>query len=345
MQAVTIKTLATTLNLSTATVSKALSNSYDISEETKLRVRKLAEELHYVPDLYASSLRKRKSKTIAVVIPEVADSFFSQAINGIESVAREKGYHVLIYLTHESYEREKAILKDFQSGRVDGVLISVTAETTGAEHIRELTDKDIPVVFFDRICDDVDTAKITTNDYEGGYIATKHLFDCGCRSIALLSVSDSLSISNQRMLGYIQALKDCSLIFDRNNIIHCTQSELNNYALLKEIMMQEDHPDGIIATVEKLTTTVYLVCRELGLQIPRQVKIISFSNLQSAVLLNPSRTTVTQPAFEMGNAAAALLFKGLGKKKFDYKNESLIIPSLLEIRSSTQQGEFQPSIT
>jgi len=335
MQAVTIKTLATTLNLSTATVSKALSNSYDISEETKLRVRKLAEELHYVPDLYASSLRKRKSKTIAVVIPEVADSFFSQAINGIESVAREKGYHVLIYLTHESYEREKAILNDFQSGRVDGVLISVTAETTGAEHIRELTDKDIPVVFFDRICDEIDTAKITTNDYEGGYIATKHLFDCGCRNIALLSVSDSLSISNQRMLGYMQALKDCSLIFAEDNIIHCTQNELNNYALLKKIMMRENHPDGIIATVEKLTTTVYLACRELGLQIPAQVKIVSFSNLQSAVLLYPPLTTVTQPAYEMGNAAAALLFKGLGKKKFDYKKESLIIPSLLEIRSST----------
>jgi len=335
MQAVTIKTLAAALNLSTATVSKALSNSYDISEETKQRVRKLAEEMHYVPDLYASSLRKRKSKTIAVVIPEVADSFFSQAINGIEAVAREKGYHVLIYLTHESFERERAILNEFQSGRVDGVLISITAETKTSAHIKSLTDNDIPVVFFDRICEDMDVAKITTNDYESGYTAAKHLIDCGCSNIALLTVSDSLSISNQRMMGYMQALKDHSLPFNEKNIVHCTQDMNHNYKLLKEILSKKKHADGMIATVEKLTISIYLACRDLGLQIPKDVKIISFSNLQSAVLLQPSLTTITQPAYKMGNAAASLLFKGLSKKKFDFKKESSVIASVLEVRGST----------
>lgn len=335
MLGVTIKTLATALNLSTATVSKALSDSYDISKETKLRVRKLAEELNYVPDLYASSLRKRKSHTIALVIPEVADSFFSQAINGIEAVAREKGYHVLIYLTHESYEREKAILKDFQSGRVDGVLISVTAETIAATHIQELTDKDIPVVFFDRICEEMNTAKITTDDFNSGYMATKHLIDCGCSNIALLSVSNSLSISNQRMNGYMQALKNCGLNFEEENIIYCTQDTQDNQAVLKKLMTGKNRPDGIIATVEKLTYSIYFVCRELQINIPGQVKIVGFSNLQTALLLNPSLTTVTQPAFEMGSTAATLLFKGLNKKKFDLKKESIVIPSVLEVRNST----------
>src|SRR5579863_6377429 len=135
MDHVTIKTLAKKLNISAGTVSKALKDSHEISEATKIKVRELAEQLNYVVNPYASSLRKRKSKTIAVVLPEVADSFFSLAINGIESVAQTKGYHVLIYLTHENFLKEQAILKDFKSGRVDGVLISVSSTTKEKSHV------------------------------------------------------------------------------------------------------------------------------------------------------------------------------------------------------------------
>lgn len=250
-------------------------------------------------------------------------------------MAREKGYHVLIYLTHESYEREKAILKDFQSGRVDGVLISVTAETTAATHIQELTDKDIPVVFFDRICEEMNTAKITTDDFNSGYKATKHLIDCGCSKIVLLSVSNSLSISNHRMLGYTAALKDAGLNLDQHNIVPCGQNMEGNNMQLKKLMSQNNHPDGIIATVEKLTYSIYFVCWKLKLNIPEQVKVLGFFNLHTAVLLQPSLTTVTQPAFEMGKAAASILFKGLSRKHFDFSKESSIIPSVLEIRNST----------
>lgn len=147
MENVTIRMLAERLQLSTATISKALSNSHEISEETKQRVLALASELNYVPNPYASSLRKKSSNTIAVVIPEVADSFFAEAINGIEWVAQEKGYHVLIYLTHENFGKEQAILKDFQSGRVDGVLISVTTETAAAQHGLDQLVKKYPSFF------------------------------------------------------------------------------------------------------------------------------------------------------------------------------------------------------
>src|ERR1700712_4214722 len=165
MENINLKMLAGQLHLSTATVSKALRDSHEISHETKQRVLELAATLNYVPNPYASSLRRRLSKTIAVVIPEVADSFFAQAINGIESVAQEKGYHVLIYLTHESFEKEKLILKDFESGRVDGVLMSVSRETTSCGHIGELMDKGVPLVFFDRVFEEIETTKITTDDY------------------------------------------------------------------------------------------------------------------------------------------------------------------------------------
>jgi len=142
MDNITIKMLAKELNLSTAAISKALRDSHEISIPTKQRVQELAHKLNYIPNAYAGSLRRRKSKTIAVVLPEVADSFFSLAINGIEAIAEEKGYHVLIYLTHENLSREQAILKDFQSGRVDGVLMSLTTETASYQHICELHERD-----------------------------------------------------------------------------------------------------------------------------------------------------------------------------------------------------------
>lgn len=334
MDNITIKMLAKELNLSTAAISKALRDSHEISTPTKQRVLELASKLNYIPNVYAGSLRRRKSKTIAVVLPEVADSFFSLAINGIEAIAEEKGYHVLIYLTHENFSREQAILKDFQSGRVDGVLMSLSVETAGYQHIYDLYSKEIPLVFFDRVCQEINTAKITTNDFECGYKATQHLIDCGCKRIALLSISNYLSISIERREGYQQALKDKNMTYDPINIF-CGDDAAVNYQFIRRILSDELRPDGIVATVEKMTIDVYLVCRELGLAIPQDVKIVSFSNLSSASILNPSLTTITQPAFEMGKAAATLLFKALEKKNFALKDENLIIPSDLIVRGST----------
>jgi LacI family transcriptional regulator len=295
--------------------------------------------MNYVPNPYASSLRSRKSKTIAVVLPEVADSFFSLAINGIETVAQEKGYHVIIYLTHENFNREVSILKDFQSGRVDGLLISVTSETRNTEHIKSALDKGIPVLFFDRVCDDVPTAKVTTDDFESGYNATKHLIEQGCRKIALLSISTSLSISNKRQEGYKQALADHNIKHRKTYEIQCSDDIDANYGILKNLLKGKFRPDGLLATVEKLTTSIYLVCRELQLHIPQDIKVISFTNLQSASILAPPLTTVQQPAFEMGKAAAGILFKALEKKNYNLEKQRMIIPSKLVVRSSTSRDE------
>lgn len=331
---ITIKMLAKELNLSTAAISKALRDSHEISAVTKLRVQALANKLNYIPNPYAGSLRQRKSKTIAVVIPEVADSFFSLALNGIESIAIEKGYHALIYLTHEKIAREKAILKDLQSGRVDGVLMSVTVETDSAAHIAELSGK-VPLVFFDRVCEEIDTAKITTDDYESAYNATSHLIEQGCKNIVLLSISKNLSISSKRMEGYKGALADHKIKRKQSNIILCSNDPVKNYALIKKIMSRAQRPDGILATVEKLTTEIYLVCESLKIKIPHDLKVVCFSNLTTAAILNPSLTTVTQPAFDMGKAAAIILFKALEKKNYSLSKESLVLPSTLSMRNST----------
>ncbi|HLK30188.1 MAG TPA: LacI family DNA-binding transcriptional regulator [Puia sp.] len=335
MPQVTLRTLAEQLQLSPGTVSKALRDSYEISEETKKKVLSLAKKMNYVPNAYASSLRKKKSNMIAVVLPEVADSFFSVCINGIESIAQKKAYHVLIYLTHENFLKEKSILHDFKSGRVDGVLLSVTRETKNAEHISDLQSSGVPIVFFDRVLEEIETAKVCTDDFESGYLATKHLIEKGCKNIAYLSISKDLAIANERMKGYEKALLDNKQQVKDNNLIACTNDEEHNYELIKKLLSQKARPDGIVASVEKFIITLYQVCIELKLNIPKDLKIVGFSIFPSASILNPPITTITQPAFEIGEAAAALLFKALEKSSFDLKGKRIILPSTLTVRSST----------
>ncbi len=333
---VKIKDLAKELHLSIATISKALNDSYEISPDTKQRVLELAKKLNYTPNPYASSLRHKSSKTIAVVLPEVADTFFSQAINGIEAVAQEKGFHVLIYLTHENLLKEQAILKDFQNGRVDGVLMSISSQSDANEHIVDLCNHNTPLVFFDRVCDDIHTAMVQTDDLHAGYLATTHLLKKGCRKIAFLSMNKNLSIIKKRMEGFEKAITENENKGD-HFVLECSSSEETAYEIIKKMLSRNKKPDGIVGSVEKLATITYAICNELHLKIPSDMKIIAFSNLQIAGLLNPSLSTITQPAFEIGRRAAILLFHALEKPRFNLKEERLVIPSVLIERDSTGQ--------
>src|SRR5687768_16174121 len=294
MSEVNIRQLAKELNLSIGTVSKALRNSHEISAQTKEKVFSLAKELNYIPNPYASSLRGKKSNTIGVVVPEIADSFFSHAIKGIESVAQGKGYHVLVYLTEEGFLKEEFILRDFKSGRVDGVLISISRETSNNDHIQQLK-KSIPLVLFDRTVDEIPTTKVITDDYESSYKATQHLIKRGCKRIFFLSISKHLSINSKRIDGFLKALTELKANLCKDNIVDCGNDNKQNQLILHKIFQSAERPDGIIASVEKLTIPVYLACKELQINIPRDLKIISFSNSETAPVMNPSLTTVTQP--------------------------------------------------
>ncbi len=336
MATVDLKRLAKELNLAVSTVSRALRDSYEISPATKEKVFALAKQLNYQPNPYASSLRKHKSKTIAVIVPEIANNFFALAINGIEAIAQERDYHVLIYLTHEHVEKEKSITRHLQSGRVDGVLMSLSAETDDIEHLIELKQKGIPIVFFDRICEAIETSKITTDDYESGFKAAEHLIQKGCQNIAYLSISKNLSIANKRMMGYLDALKKYRLKQDPKFVMQCSTDNLVNEKLLHELFRKKYRPDGIFASVEKLAVAAYNTCREMGIRIPQDIKVISFSNLEIASLMNPSLTTITQPAYEIGKQAAAILFKRLEKARLNMTHENVILKSVLNERDSTR---------
>lgn len=329
---VTVKTLAQELNISIATVSKALNDSYEISHETKQKVWDLAKKLKYERNPSASNLRSNKTKTIAVIVPEIANNFFSLAINGIEEIARKRDYHVLIYQTHENSEIEIAFTDSLLSGRVDGILISVASSTVNSEHFRELV-KRIPVVFFDRTIEDIDAVKITTDDYESAYNATEHLIENGCKKIAYLCALNNLTTGKKRLSGYQEALKAHDLAFNNHLIVNYDNNIDTNYENIRNLITKQK-PDAIISSIEELALPCYYVCRSLNLTIPKDLKIISFSNLGTAPLLNPSLTTITQPAFEIGREAAGFLFKILDNKPFD-TDEIPILKSVLIKRESS----------
>ena len=336
MAAVNLKQLAKILDLSISTVSKALRDSHEIGDATKLRVLAKAKEMDYTPNPFASGLRRNKSKTIAVVVPEVANNYFALAINGIERIAQENDYHVLIYLTHEDIEKEKGIMKHLENKRVDGVLMSVTMNTNNQTHLSDFQQKGIPIVFFDRICHEIETAKITTDDYISGINATKHLIENECKDIAFLSLGDDISIMQKRKSGYLEELLKNNMEVKQERIIKCGNDEEINYNLVKKILSGKNKPDGIFASVEKLAITTYQVCRELNINIPNDIKIICFSNLETASLLNPSLSTITQPAYNIGKTAAEVMFKYLDKNKTYIPNENIVLQSTLHIRESSQ---------
>ncbi|MCC3153223.1 LacI family DNA-binding transcriptional regulator [Hymenobacter sp. BT770] len=335
MPPVNLKRLAQELNLSIASVSRALQDSHEVSSQTKERVRALATALNYQPHAYASSLRRNLSKTIGVVIPKVANHFFALAINGIEEVARQSGFQVLISLTHDDYAREVSIIQHMKGGRVDGLLMSVASGTEDFAHIKSLRESNIPIVFFDRVCAEVSTAKVTTNDYESAFQATEHLIQAGCRRIAHLLISNNLSIGQFRQQGYRDALLAHGCDVDPTLILHGVMDNEQNVALIRDLLLRRPDIDGVFASVERLAISTYRVCKELGRTIPDDIKVIGFSNLEAASMLDPPLSTVTQPAYDIGREAAKILLRALEKKKAILPSQSQVLKSELFQRQST----------
>jgi len=340
MDSVNIIELAKILGLHKSTVSKALKDSHEISIATKEKVMSMAKELNYQPNPYASSLRKHKSKTIAVIMPQVDNNFLSAAIKGIHTVAQERNYHVLLYLTYDDPDKEKSIFNFLKSGRVDGIIISTVCKDDDIDHIKEMSSLGLPIIFIDRICQSFPTAKITTDDVDGSFKAVEHLIKKGCKRIGYLYVLQNFSIGKRRLEGYINALKKNNIPVDEKLILKCDQHYDENYKILKDLLLSDYKPDGILSPVEKMAITCYYVCEEIKIKIPEDLKIISFSGLDFASLLSPSLTTLMPPAYEMGEKAANLLLNALEKKKYRLYDECIIMPSTLIERASTQSKKI-----
>lgn len=336
---INLKELAAELKLSPSTVSRALNDSYEISVETKKKVISMAEKLNYQPNPFARSLRENKSKTIAVVIPERINNFFAQVIDGIEGIMQQHGYHLLVYNTHEDVDKEKKIISLLLNGRADAIVMSVSSQTSEVSHLERLHERGVPLIFFDRICSGIPTTKFITNDYESSFDATKHLLQQGCRKIAFLMLGKELSITKERHRGYADALKEAGLEPDPSFNITCSQDEDTNIELIRDLLLSGNRPDGIFSSVEKLALSTYQAIKRTNIRIPEDLKIVSFSNMNIAGLLNPSLTTVTQPAFTIGEECAKLLIRKLTRpKQPDLLNQIITVPSKITIRSSTVAG-------
>jgi LacI family transcriptional regulator len=331
-----LKKLAKELNVSFSTVSKALRDSHEISDVTKRRVNEKAKEFNYQVNPLASNFRKQKTRTVALVIPEIVNDFFGPVINGIESIAHQKGYHVLVYLTHEDMQKEVSTFAYLKNGRVDGIMLSLSEQTDDVSHIKELKENGIPLILFDRISDQLEVPTVTTDNFRGGVEATEQLIAKGCKNIAFLSISKRASVSVGRMNGYLDALRKNSPSCPDNMIVCCDGTDDHNKDLIRELLTRKNRPDGIFASVESLAVSAYEVCRELKLNIPKQVKIIAFSNSYMAALLNPPLSAITQPAYEMGREAALTLIYLIEKKNNLLRPQNIEIKSELIVRGSTK---------
>jgi LacI family transcriptional regulator len=340
-KAITIKDIAEALNLYISAVSKALKSSYEISEKTQAKVKKYAEEHNYRPNPIAQNLRKGKSKSIAVIVPNIDNNFFSQVINGIESVAFGKEYNVIVTQTHESYQREIINTNPHFSRSVDGLLVSISAETRKTDHFEEVQKLGLPIVFFDRVPEKPETHKIISNNFQGAYDATIHLINNGYRRIAQITSSDFLSISKERLAGYEKALQENGIPVTQSLIKYCAHGGMLRNEIfnsIKELLSLKEKPDAILAASDRLSTNTLAILSEKQIKIPEQIALAGFTNSINAQIFMPPLTAVIQPAFDIGKKATELLVELIESKKPVTAFEKVILDTQLEIRLSSMRN-------
>lgn len=328
---ITLKDIAQALDLSPSTVSRALSDSYEINEETKKRVIDYAEKHNYRRNPMASSLRHGRSHSIGVVVCEVANSFFSQAIDGIESVAYSKGYHVIISQSHDSYEREVVNMQHLANRAVDGLLISMSAETKDFSHILNLHSQGLPIVFFDRVIQDIETHTVSSNNRESARKATQSLIDSGYRKIAHLANAAHLSITTERLDGYIQALKENDIEVDESLIRFChhggrVYQEVED--AVRYFIDKDTPPDAVFVASDRLSLGCLNAYNKLLREKQRPV-VAGFSNSDVLNLIQPGFLCVRQPAFEMGQQAMNLLIQLIESRHPVYEFENIVLDTQL----------------
>lgn len=327
-EAVTIKDIAKALALSTSTVSRALRDSYEISAETKKIVLEYAEKIHYRPNPIALGLKERRTRSIGVVVCEIANSFFSQAINGMESVAFSKGYNMMISQSNESVEREMFNLQYLASRSIDGLLISVSTETKDFSFLHDLQRRGMPIVFYDRVVPEIETHKVIVDNVQSAFDATKHLIKKGHRRIAHIANAQGLSITKERMQGYLKALASFGITPDERLIKHCShggllQDEVND--AMNDLYKLRVKPDAVFASADKLTTGALRYLNARKKKVPKDMALVGFSNSDLTDMLDPPLTIIRQPAFEMGKQAMQLLLEMVESKRpvTDFKTVKL----------------------
>ena len=336
---VTLKQIAKELDVSISTVSKSLRNSLEIGEETRLKVQAFAKFYNYKPNNIALSLKNRRTKTIGIIIPEIVHYFFSTVINGIEQVANEKGYSVIICLSDDTFDKEVMNMELLAHGSTDGFIMSLSKETQYKKdfhHITEVIDQGMPVVMFDRITDEVNCDKVIIDDKKAAYEAVQYLINQGRKKIALVTTVDYVSVGKLRTDGYIKALQDNNIAFDENLIIKIEDVDTCEITISK--LLADKVIDAVFAVNELFAVTILKTANKMNLNVPKDLAIIAFTDGIISKYSTPTITTVSQSGIKMGKKAAEILIARLESEEDDndeeiYKTE--IIETHLIEREST----------
>lgn len=335
----TLKQIAKELNVSVSTVSKALNDSPEISLQTKTRIKEYAKLKNYKPNIIGLNLKNRKTKTIGVIIPDILNSFFAKVFSGIEKIADQRGYNVIMCISNESLDKERNTMEMLSNGTIDGFILSISEEAQKNEefnHFKDIINEGTPIVMFDRTSDEVICDKVIVDDFDSALNATQHLINIGCKNIALFSSSDNLSIGKLRAEGYLQALRNNNIEINPNLIIR-TDSEDDVKEQIERVF-DNNKIDGIFALDENDSVAALRVGLTKGYKIPEELSIIGFADgILASRRLSPSLSTISQYGVEIGEAAVNLLINRLESKEENLPYETVVIKTQLRERESTRK--------
>lgn len=333
---VTIKDVARELGVSISTVSRALKDHPDISAKTKQLVRSVVDKLKYKPNSVALSLRNRQTHIIGVVVPDIVHYFFSSVISGIDEVAMEAGYNVMLFQSNESYEREVMNVQSLISSQVDGVLISVAKGSKKFNHLKQIVENNIPIVFFDRICEEIESDRVIVDDFEGAFNAVDYLIKTGCKRIAHYSGPQNLQIAYQRKRGYISALEKNGLPVDDSIIVQCDSYDCA-FVATQNMMCRLNPPDAIFAVNDETAVGTLNWLKRAGFRVPESVSIMGFTDGLLSSVTDPLLTTVSQHGSEIGRRASAILIKRISEDTSTFTPIVDIVKTELMIRNTTRK--------
>lgn len=335
-QKITIKIIAKELGVSTSTVSKALKDSHEISTETKQKIQAYADLYNYKPNSLALQLRNQKTKVIGVILPKIVHHFFSTVIMGIEEGANKKGYNIMVCFSNESYKKEVETLKVLSNGSVDGLIVSIasqTLENKDFNHFKGLVAEEIPLVLFDRVVDEILCDKVVVDDVGAGYKATQHLLDNHRTKIALITTPNHVNVGALRRQGYEKALIESYIKTNKKLIVEINENEDIKPQIEKVF---EQDIDAVFAVNEIYAANAMRIAKEKGLEVPKDISIIGFTDGLISEYSSPSITTIAQHGFTMGKQAVDLLIERIENESELFKPKKIVISSDLKLRESTK---------
>ena len=337
-KAITIKDLAAQLNISVSTVSRALKDNPEISQQTRKTVQALAKELGYRPNPIAVALKTHKSYTIGVIVPQIVNTFFANVVKKIEEIADKYGYNVLVASSNESFEKEQKSIDVFLANRADGIILSLSRATTAYDHIKNIQNQGVPLVLFDRTTKERNVSKVIADDADAAYKIVQHLIHGGAKKIALITGPEQLSIGKNRMKGYLKAMTMNKLEINADYIIRCDDFSVKAAKdATRKLLELQEKPDAIFGINDDMAIGAIEAIKEANLRIPEDIAVFGFSNTKRSRYMNPSVSTVNQFPEKIGEMAAELLFEQILNNKHARIREEIVNCELI-IRESSDRS-------